>query len=345
MSQRKAWNEEEIISLFSRESRQDGSLPPAFQDDCALLNASTLLTTDSMVENTHFRLATSTPESLAMRLFHSNLSDVISSGGDAIWMLLNLGLPNHLPYDWPAQFATELLNQAELFRVPLLGGDTFRAPYLHLSLTMGGKVARHLTRAGAKRGDSLYVTGTPGLSLLGFLQLNGKIELADTILEKQDRAQFTSPEWNPEYPISIRSAAIKRHQSPTARVRWGQILRDDPYVSAMMDLSDGILADLPRMARASRLLVQVNLEKLPIPSPISSFLTPEFALAGGEDYELLFFAKGGFVPTFPCTQIGVAIDNHAPGKVEYLDHDVPLQPSVFSFSHFPSNMMKTDPYL
>jgi thiamine-monophosphate kinase len=304
--------EEDIIDLFYPDTAAD-------LDDCARVEDDRIVTTDALVEGTHFRLDWSSPEDLAVKLWAVNLSDIAASGGEPDWCVLSLGLPPTIEPDFLRRFAAAL--RAELRRddCRLVGGDTFRAPVLLLSLTLSGRLERsprepprYLGRQGARPGDSLYVSGEPGLSQLGYLYLAG------------ERPPPADPEQDPQY-----LAAVHRHRRPEARLAWARILRRHSEVHAMMDVSDGLYPDLQRLAAASRSLLEIDWRRLPLPAvarervaahPQSSDdLTDaqwrELALTSGEELELLFAATPGLTFEFPCTEIGrvVAADASDPG--------------------------------
>ena len=329
--------ESDIIALFAPEIPQTKfktSLPDqnasprdsatlANLDDCARIDAETIVTTDTLVESTHFRLDWSAPEDLACKLWNVNLSDIAASGGEPEWCLLNLGVPAHISDDWLRRFAvalrTELnadlhteLNadlstesvQSQLKARPvrLLGGDTFRAPHLVLTLTLAGRLPvatqpepRQITRSGGRADDGIYVTGAPGLSLLGYEILSGR-----------------RPEISTNDPVH--AAAIARHLRPRARMAWSRELRDIPEIHSMLDVSDGVYADLIRLAAANpKLSFEIDWERLPLPAVLAQ--SPSFSeqrlpelrelvLASGEELELLFTAPPGLTLAFPCTEIG-----------------------------------------
>lgn len=295
--------ESEIIALFLSDSADVGQ--PL--DDCARLDSGTIVTTDALVESTHFRLDWSGPEDLAIKLWNVNKSDIAASGGEPDWCLLNLGLPAHLDDDWLRIFAQVLRTQLKQDNARLLGGDTFRSPHLVLSLTLAGRLTdnpiqsggrpRQLTRDGSRPGDAIYVTGCPGLSLLGYQILSG--------LRPEIKATGPSQ--------ALHAAAIERHLRPRARLEWARLLRVNPSVHCMLDLSDGLYADLIRLAAANPMLIyEIDWHRLPVPDGPTADLTDEqlreLALSSGEELELLFAAPPGLRLEFPCTEIGRVID-------------------------------------
>ncbi|KIQ51556.1 thiamine monophosphate kinase, partial [Citrobacter rodentium] len=161
----------------------------------------------------------------------------------------------------------DLLNYYDM---QLIGGDTTRGP---LSMTLGihgyVPVGRALKRAGAKPGDWIYVTGTPGDSAAGLAILQNRLQVADDV----DNAYL-----------------LQRHLRPTPRILQGQALRD--LASAAIDLSDGLISDLGHIVKASACGARIDVDALPYSQAMLRHVGAEqalrWALSGGEDYELCF---------------------------------------------------------
>ncbi|MBI3395758.1 MAG: thiamine-phosphate kinase [Spirochaetia bacterium] len=277
------FQEIDVIRLFY--PQEDAS----HLDDCAEIpvqgSGVSLVTTDSMTEGTHFRLDWSSPEDLARKLFHSNLSDLAASGARGTWALLTLGIPPHIGMDFLKSFADTLLSCLKRHGVRLIGGDSYRSVKLDLGMTMAGRAGRRLERAGGRAGDALYVTGELGLSLAGFRSLSGTLAL----------------------PADLDARARKKHLAPESRAEWGVLLADEGRVHACMDISDGLVEDAPRLAGASGLSLEIDLEDIPVPGGLSTFLPPEQVAQSGEEYELLFLGDPGLTFSFPVTVIGRAV--------------------------------------
>ena len=307
-------NESEIIELFYDGTGPRGSA--RYLDDCAELpqfygqipgqTSCTLVTTDSMTENIHFRLDWSEPEALAIKLFQVNMSDLCSSGGRPAFCLLNLGIPQKLGRDFLKRFAVALNAQLREYKCELIGGDTYRAMSLELTLTLGGPAKRRMTRTGGRPGDSVYLTGTVGLSLAGFRHLNGSDVLPETPLTDIPRAARTH-EARTHEEVTLQSLALERHLRPRARVAWASALVEEPRVHAVMDLSDGLAQDAGRLARASDVFLDIDLERVPTDPALAGRMSAKEAVASGEEYELLFLGEPGLAFPFPCTCIGRAV--------------------------------------
>lgn len=231
-----------------------------------------LTTSDMLIEGVHFDLAFTDPYRLGKKSLAVNLSDIAAMGGEPRHFLLSLAIPVDLPLEFLDRFVAGVLDLADLHGVTLIGGDTCKSPRgLVISITLHGEQLpeRVICRAGARPGDAVYVTGTVGDSALGLALLqHGETE----------------------------GPAIDRHLDPAPRVRAGIALAEAGLATAMIDISDGLLADLGHIAERSGVGVRVEAGLLPL-SPFFRATAARFvpdslslALAGGEDYELLFTA-------------------------------------------------------
>ncbi|KRA83864.1 thiamine-phosphate kinase [Altererythrobacter sp. Root672] len=239
-------------------------------DDTAVLQVGTetlVLTHDMMVEGRHF-LPSQSQADVAWKLVATNLSDLAAKGAQPLGVLLGYMLaPNQ------ADFAEGLSEALEHFGVPLLGGDTVSGgPPQALGLTAIGRATHSPvpSRSGAKVGDGLWLTGHVGAAMLGFEALR------DATGED--------------------STAYRR---PLARLAEGEALA--PLVTAMMDVSDGLLLDAWRLAEASQVSLAIDSRAVPIAAPEARRLD---ALRWGDDYELLFTLPDGVEPPVPASRIG-----------------------------------------
>jgi thiamine-monophosphate kinase len=250
-----------------------------------------LVTSDMMVEGVHFDLSFCDPISLGKKALAVNLSDIAAMGGEPRHFLLSLAVPPSLSLDFLDDCVQGMLQRAEEFGVVLIGGDTCSSPdRMVLSVTvLGDQLAgRIVRRSGARPGDHVCVTGTVGDSALGL-----------DLLRKGTR----------EGP------AVTRHLDPAPRVREGRALAEAGIPSAMIDISDGLLADLGHILELSSVGACLHTEKLPLSPhflerfPVSDQASLAMALAGGEDYELLFTAPPGKIPAARALmdEIGTAV--------------------------------------
>jgi thiamine-monophosphate kinase len=241
-------------------------------DDAALLamppDAELVAAVDTIVAGRHFPPGTDA-RSIGHRALAVNLSDLAAMGATPAWATLALTLPD-ADEQWLTGFSAGLLDLADSEGVVLVGGDTTRGP-LTVSVQVLGHVPRGtaLRRSGGRSGDLLAVTGTLGDSGAGLALLT-----------------------RPPATVAGRAAAetlIRRFDYPSPRVQFGRAARG--IATAAMDLSDGLVGDLPKLAGASGLAAHVDVDRLPLSDALRAAATLElardWALAAGDDYELL----------------------------------------------------------
>ncbi len=251
-------------------------------DDAAVLG-DLVFTHDVLVEGVHF-LPDDPAGDVAWKLVAVNLSDLAAKGAVPVGVLL--GYP--LSYDeWDRAFVEGLGVVLTAFDVPLFGGDTVKGPRV-LSLTAIGRSAHAPSRAGAKVGDALYVTGVIGLAGLGLVELcrpgGGRGRSFDESIPSSSG------------PGLRRDDVVLAYRRPTPRLSEGQALA--PIVHAMMDVSDGLLIDAQRMAATSGLALEIDLDAVPHVGEIMA------AVTAGDDYELLFAAAPDTPLPIAATRIG-----------------------------------------
>lgn len=259
-------------------------------DDAGILDVPAdrrlVVTTDTMVEDVHW-LAGTEPGWIAAKLLRVNLSDLAAMGAEPFGYTLNLALPAageggdgaSAADAWLAPFCEALGREQKSWEIGLIGGDSVRTPGpATLTATMFGLVERghaHL-RLGARPGDTVWVSGTPGDGALGLAAAKGEL---DTLRGVTD---------------GDRSHLARRYHLPTPRLALGRALIG--VASAVIDLSDGLPGDLGHICRASRVAARVEADLLPLSDAARAVVAadPErraTALSGGDDYELLFTAR------------------------------------------------------
>jgi len=278
--------EDRFIRLMLRLSRGRGPAPVVgIGDDAAVLatasKSRTLVTTDFLTEGVHFRSRWTPPRLLGRKAMAVNLSDIAAMGGVPLSAVVSVGLPRGTTFAFARALATGLAEQARRHRVTIVGGDTCAAERLFVSVTLLGavEIGREVLRSGARAGDRLYVTGTLGASAAGL-----------GLLRRRARGGRSRAE----------STALRAHLDPEPRVLFGRALGLTGIARAMIDLSDGIARDLPRLCAASGVGAVVSASALPVDPAAARVLGKrralEAALAGGEDYELLFAARAEHEP-------------------------------------------------
>ncbi|EAW3680152.1 thiamine-phosphate kinase [Salmonella enterica] len=261
-----------IARYFDRVRSTRLDVETGIGDDCALLNIpekqTLAISTDTLVAGNHF-LPDIDPADLAYKALAVNLSDLAAMGADPAWLTLAVTLPE-VDEPWLEAFSDSLFELLNYYDMQLIGGDTTRGP---LSMTLGihGYIpaGRALKRAGAKPGDWIYITGTPGDSAAGLAVLQNRL----LVSEETDAHYF-----------------IKRHLRPTPRILHGQALRD--IASAAIDISDGLISDLGHIVKASGCGAKVDVDALPKSAAMMRHVDAgqalRWTLSGGEDYELCF---------------------------------------------------------
>lgn len=243
-------------------------------DDAAWLKCiegSFLITSDLLVEGIHFDLRWTSFYELGYKTVAINLSDVAAMGGQPSYLTLSLGIPLRSKTRHVEEFYRGIQDLALQTGVALVGGDTSASDIFFISACLIGHAPYGaISRAGAKPGDDIYVTGTLGDSALG-LELLRKNPIT---ARKGERAFLAA-----------------RHLLPTARVKAGLNLAKEKLAKAMIDISDGLLQDLGHVCKASGIGAVIWWEALPLSRAHRLVVRKTgsfYALGGGEDYELLF---------------------------------------------------------
>ena len=236
-----------------------------------------VLTTDSLVEDVHFKRAWTSPHDIGRKSVVVNLSDLAAMGATPRALLLSLCLPPGFALDDFDALIDGVVAEADGAGAPLVGGNLARSPGpLVVNVTAVGAVhPRRVLRRGAGRpGDELYLTGSIGGAAAGLEMLE---------------AGVTRSALDP-----IQAACLERYERPEARVRCGRLVAGHRAASAAMDLSDGLADAVRQMAEAGGTGATINAEALPVEPGARAWWEARrasavvLAIAGGEDYELLF---------------------------------------------------------
>jgi len=265
-------------------------------DDAALIQADTPLavTTDTLVSGVHFP-KDSDPETIGHKALAVNLSDLAAMAAEARWFTLALTLPQ-ADRVWIEAFAKGLFTLAEAHGIQLIGGDTTQGP-LSISITALGSIpaGMAISRAGAKPGDDIWLSGNLGGAAKALQELQQNRLVSAELRNRLDR--------------------------PEPRCALGLGLRG--LATAMIDVSDGLLADLQHILVASDSEADIIGAQLPLHLALAS-AELELALSGGDDYELCFtappvnrssIAQAGIVSLTAVTCIGTITSNDQPGTI------------------------------
>ncbi|MFK7926919.1 MAG: thiamine-phosphate kinase [Myxococcota bacterium] len=264
-----------------RHSNEPLRVPPG--DDAAVLSDGTVLTTDMLIEGRHWddRLS---PEDVGYKAVAVSVSDLAAMGATPTWMLLNLAVPGDDP--WIIGFTNGLRAACIEFKIDLVGGDTVSTsgPRVVAVQLAGRLIGPVMTRRGAQAGHSVLVSGIPGLAGAGYLS---------------------------DKPHADALAALRR-----PRPQQALAIAIAPYVSAAMDLSDGLVHDLPRLCRASGVGAIVDADALPDHPALHVATVPRrtLQLAAGDDYELLFTVPHDQVHTVVTHARSLGTNVHVIGR-------------------------------
>ena len=253
-----------------------------------------LATVDSLIQDVHFSLDTASWEEVGWKALAGNLSDIAAMGGLPKYALVSLALPDDTEVEDITALYQGMIEMAQQFEVVIVGGDTSSAPQLAINITVLGSAASQdkqiLTRSAAKLGEKVAVTGCLGAAAAGLEMLNKHLTL------------------EPEATASLRRAFLH----PYPRIAEGQLLVEQG-VKAAIDISDGLIADLTHICKASQVSVRIEIDCVPVPPSVKANFgnrALELALAGGEDYELLFTGNSELIDkvrraaSCPITVIG-----------------------------------------
>ena len=298
---RKRQNEDSILnkiagsSRSSRGQRAGRSITLGMGDDAALFRPKPgheiILTCDWFLEGTHFLREKHPPDAVGWKCLARAVSDVAAMGGAPRCFLVSLALPETHIGRWLDLFLGGLRRASRKFQCPLAGGDTTWRNEILINVTVVGEVraGSAVLRSGARVDDILYVSGRLGEAELGL-----------RIVQQSEGA------------ASKKNTLTRKHLYPEPRLALGQWLVKKGLGTAMMDLSDGLSSDLPRLCAASA--VGARVEKVKIPQvhttelPLKHGHDPlQLALHGGDDYELLFTVPAPKAKLLPKSFQGVRL--------------------------------------
>lgn len=333
------WSEFELIARLTAGLPSAEEVVVGIGDDCAVLDTGgprlLLLTCDSQVEGVHFTLRTSSPQEIGRKALAINLSDIAAMGGEPRYALVSLHIPRRCPLEVLEGIYTGLRQEAAAAQTLIVGGNvsgTGTAETLAIDITLLGESERGrvLTRAGARVGDTIFVTGCPGDSAAGLHSL-----------------------LYPDHPYPPTACERLRaiHRVPRPRLAEGRLLSQlgPQIVTALIDVSDGLSGDLGHICERSGVGACIEVARLPLSAELQALAATvgrdplAWALHGGEDYELLFTVAPGYEETVqarfaaagaaPITRIGQITEAASGLRLRWPDgREEPL--SVQSWDHF-----------
>ena len=274
-------------------------------DDATVVSAHPLaISTDLSIEGVHFRRDWLEPEEIGWRAAMAGLSDLAAMVARPVGILLSVAATDDDAREYAERVVAGAIDAARSLDARLIGGDVTRSPGpLLLDVVVLGEVSHPLTRDGARQGDEVWVTGRLGAPAMAV----------------RDWMRGSRPS----------AAARARFARPIARVREALWVRKRADVTAGLDLSDGLAGDLPHLAAASGVVLDIDRAAIPVHEAAADL--PELALTGGEEYELVLVAPPGsmqnvaaeFESVFglPLTRIGVVADAAGAGEVRLREED------------------------
>jgi thiamine-monophosphate kinase len=234
-----------------------------------------LISADMLVDGVHFRIEETSAGALGHKALAESLSDIAAMGGAPLVAIVAFGITPQLDEVWVREFYRGMAALGASARCAIAGGDIVRAPALTIAVTVVGEVRRTSMRlrSGAKPGDVIAVSGPLGLSAAGLHAIESKVETS-------------APR------------AAQAYLTPQPRLAEGRFFGTRRAVDALMDVSDGLSTDLARMARASGVDAVVDAAAIYVHPDVSKISAAagvdpmDFALHGGDDYELLAAIDG-----------------------------------------------------
>lgn len=284
-----AWLKKQTPVCVQRTGRKARGVIPGLTgigDDAAVIpvnNSFLVVTTDAIVENVHFSKQWSAPQDIGWKAMAVNVSDMAAMGVQPQWALVTAGFPKSENVSYLKAVHKGLSACAAHYGCRILGGDTVRSDKWFINVAMGGTTKEKenpILRSGARDGDYIFVTGTLGNAACGLTLFKKNIK------DARYRYLFQS------------------HKKPRAKLKEALALVKTSCVSAMMDISDGLSKDLARLVKESNTGAIIFKQQLPLHNTLLKASQKikadsyDFALHGGEDYELLFTVKKEKISAF-----------------------------------------------
>src|SRR6266516_197699 len=316
------------------------SLSLGIGDDAAVIQngtgLDTVVTADLLVEGVDFHREGTPPRLLGQKALAVSLSDIAAMGARPKWGLLSIVLPSDV---WDSgfldQFYEGFFSLANHYGVTLAGGDISRTPeQIVVDSIVLGEARRGLavSRAGARAGDLIFVTGAVGGAAAGLRLVESGVRLHSPDTHEATHGSEAD---------SI-DALLLRQLCPEPRVGWGTVLGEDRLATAMIDISDGLSSDLGHLCRESGVGALIESSHIPLDPHVIDLcgrraLDPLLlALHGGEDFELLFTVRPQDlsrlperVDGIPATQVGVITNDQGRIRIAEGNHVWDLEPGGF----------------
>jgi len=292
-------------------------------DDAAVLKVGPdqtrllLVTTDLLVENQHFKRVWAKPKQVGIKAAECNVSDIAAMGGTPSWMFVSLALPEQIDVAWVEDLYHGLQQCCRKYDIALLGGDTTRGQLVTINITLMGFVSQeHLClRKDARPGDLLVVTGPLGGSAACLALLNQGVQPSDYLVDK--------------------------HLTPQSRMDINRQIA--PLANAMIDISDGLGAEVHHICKSSGVGAEIHAERVPIhPEVVKAArklsVDPlSWAIGGGEDFELLFSIQPDRYDLLVAQGLAATVVGHVtdrPDQIKLITNDGGKTELLGGFNHF-----------
>ncbi|MBI5555374.1 MAG: thiamine-phosphate kinase [Elusimicrobia bacterium] len=264
--------------IFGRPARP--GLIKGIGDDTAVVkvghNKALVFTTDMLIEDIHFSLKYEGFFDIGWKALAVNISDVASMGATPTWGVISVGVPVGIPVDSVDKLAQGVAILARKHRIGIIGGDTVKSPdRLVVNIALLGDAAEKdiIYRQGAQPGEALFVTGRIGEAAAGL-----------EIIRGGQRSAVSGQQKNKKY-------LIHRYLRPEPRIKESILIVKNQLASSMIDISDGLHLSVKLLCAQSKVGANIYLNKIPLNNQLSTInyqQALQWALSGGEDYELLF---------------------------------------------------------
>jgi thiamine-monophosphate kinase len=281
--------EKKLLERLKKFIGSGGRFVRLYSEDCAVIDSGSnyyqLITIDTMVENVHFNRGYSPPDLLGRKLYHVNSSDIAAMGGSPLYFMITVAMPPEMPVSFLDEFYAGMMEAARAHGSSLIGGNLVSSPVLFFDLALVGEVDKKkvVFRNGAQAGDVIFLTGALGASAEGLRLFQDGQRLADA--------------WENDPQSKAAREAMLVHLDPPDHSETGRKLAETGMLSSMIDLSDGLAADLAEICRESGTGALIEAEKIPVADCVVFWETRRqvdplrLAIEGGEDYHLLFTVR------------------------------------------------------
>ena len=262
----------EISSIFSPLTQKNPRVIVGIGDDAAVVatDKHSVITTDMAIEDVHFKTEWSSPYEIGSKITVANLADIYAMGADPHYLVVALTLTGNEEMDWIKNLAQGIADTAASSDSVVVGGDLSRGEKIMISMTAVGSSRLHITRSGARAGDSIYLSALPGWSRAGLEVLSKN--LSQSPAHARALSQFKSPELNPTLMRSFKSA------------------------HALCDVSDSLLIQAEQISKASGVNLVIDSRKIERSEGFADLAAVAHSIgcevwdliaSGGEDHVLL----------------------------------------------------------